>query len=101
MFNNKIFGGILLNQFNKQNELPRNLMDKGFGKFKAVIRVCDKETLNKFQQEIDSFKSRDERVIKELKNIEKYEKLTKSILVKHEVIIRVYILEIHDLPRKD
>ena len=101
MFNKKIFGGILLNQFNKENELPRNLMDKGFGKFKAVIRVCDKETLNKFQQEIDSFKSRDERIIKELKNIEKYEKLTKSILVKHEVIIRVYILEIRDLPAKD
>ena len=37
----------------------------------------------------------------ELKNIEKYEKLTKSILVKHEVIIRVYILEIRDLPAKD
>ena len=76
-------------------------MDRGFGKFKAVIRVCDKETLDNFQKEIDKFKSRDERIIKELKNIEKYEKLTKSILVKHEVIIRVYILEIHDLPAKD
>jgi hypothetical protein len=37
----------------------------------------------------------------ELKNVEKYEKLTKSILVKHEVIIRVYILELRDLPSKD
>ena len=99
--NHKIFGGLLANQLNTENTLPRNLMDKGFGKFKAVIRVCDKETLNKFQEEIDNFKSRDERVIRELKNIEKYEKLTKSILVKHEVIIRVYILEIHDLPAKD
>ena len=102
MLNNKIFGGLLANQLNNNNNvLPRNLMDKGFGKFKAVIRVCDKETLNEFQKEIDKFKSRDERVIKELKNIEKYEKLTKSILVKHEVIIRVYILEIRDLPVKD
>ena len=99
--NNRIFGGLLANQLNGENVLPRNLRDRGFGKFKAVIRVCDKETLNKFQKEIDNFKSRDERVIKELKNIEKYEKLTKSILVKHEVIIRVYILELHDLPAKD
>ena len=99
--NNRIFGHLLSNQINTGDDLPRNLMDRGFGKFKAVIRVCDKETLDNFQKEIDKFKSRDERIIKELKNIEKYEKLTKSILVKHEVIIRVYILEIHDLPAKD
>jgi len=98
---NKIFGGLIANQLNKEIPLPRNLMDRGFGKFKAVIRVCDKETLNNFQKEIDNFKSRDQRIIKELKNIEKYEKLTKNILVKHEVIIRVYILELRDLPRKD
>ena len=98
---NKIFGGLIANQLNKEIPLPRNLMDRGFGKFKAVIRVCDKETLNNFQKEIDTFKSRDQRIIKELKNIEKYEKLTKNILVKHEVIIRVYILELRDLPRKD
>ena len=100
--NNRIFGGLLEKQLNNtENVIPRNLMDRGFGKFKAVIRVCDKEILDNFQKEIDKFKSRDERIIKELKNIEKYEKLTKSILVKHEVIIRVYILEIHDLPAKD
>ena len=56
---------------NQGNSLPRNLMDRGFGKFKAVIRVCDKEILDNFQKEIDKFKSRDERIIKELKNIEK------------------------------
>ena len=86
---------------NNPNILPRNLMDRGFGKFKAVIRVCDKETLDNFQKDIDNYKSKDERITKELRNIEKYEKLTKSILVKHEVIIRVYILEIRDLPAKD
>ena len=98
---NKIFGGLIANQLNKDMPLPRNLMDRGFGKFKAVIRVCDKETLSNFQKEIDNFKSKDERIIKELKNIEKYEKLTKNILIKHEVIIRVYILELRDLPKKD
>ena len=96
-FKNKMFS-LMQNQ---GNSLPRNLMDRGFGKFKAVIRVCDKETLNNFQKDIDHYKSKDERIIKELKNIEKYEKLTKSILVKHEVIIRVYVLEIRDLPAKD
>ena len=99
-FKNKL-KSLAENDPNNANALPRNLMDRGFGKFKAVIRVCDKETLNNFQKDIDNFKSKDERIIKELKNIEKYEKLTKSILVKHEVIIRVYILELRDLPAKD
>ena len=101
MRNQMFFGNLLQKQINDSDVLPRNLMDRGFGKFKSVIRVCDKETLDKFQKEIDNFKSKDERVMKELKNVEKYEKLTKNILVKHEVIIRVYILEIHDLPKKD
>ena len=99
--NQLFFGELLQKQINDTDALPRNLMDRGFGKFKSVIRVCDKETLDKFQKEIDNFKSKDERVLQELKNVEKYEKLTKNILVKHEVIIRVYILEIHDLPAKD
>ena len=99
--NQLFFGELLQKQMTDSDILPRNLMDRGFGKFKSVIRVCDKETMDKFQKEIEGFKSRDERVMKELKNVEKYEKLTKSILVKHEVIIRVYILEIHDLPAKD
>ena len=99
-FKNKL-KSLAENDPNNANALPRNLMDRGFGKFKAVIRVCDKETLNNFQKDIDNYKSKDERIIKELKNIEKYEKLTKNILVKREVIIRVYILELRDLPAKD
>ena len=72
--------------------LPKNLLDKGFGKFKGVIRVCKKQKMTDFQNEIEKFKSKDSKIMAELKNVEKYEKLTKSILVKHEVIIRVYIL---------
>ena len=57
--------------------------------------------MDNFQKVIEKFRAKDEKIMKELKNVEKYEKLTKSILVKHEVIIRVYILEIRDLPKKD
>ena len=81
--------------------LPKNLMDRGYGKFKAVIRICEKEKMDNFQKSIDRFRARDTRIISELKNVEKYEKLTKAILVKHEVLIRVYILELRDLPKKD
>jgi len=81
--------------------LPKNLMDRGFGKFKAVIRVCEKTKMENFQKTIEKFRTNDPKIMKELKNVEKYEKLTKSILVKHEVIIRIYILELRDLPKKD
>ena len=95
----KMFGGLIKD--NIVTTLPKNLMDRGFGKFKAVIRVTDKQNMEQFQKSIDNFKSKNEKLMNELKNIEKYEKLTKSILVKHEVVIRVYILELRDLPKKD
>ena len=102
MMNRKMFGGLLQQQLGEGNVvLPKNLMDRGFGKFKAVIRISDKKKMENFQKQIDQFKSNDQRIMSELKNVEKYEKLTKSILVKHEVIIRVYVLEIRDLPAKD
>ena len=87
--------------FEANSILPRNLLDRGYGKFKAVIRIAKKELMDDFQKKIDEFKSKDDKILKDLKNIDKYEKLTKSILVKHEVIIRVYILEIRDLKPKD
>ena len=98
----ELFGGLLSQKSVDGNLiLPRNLMDRGYGKFKAVIRICEKSKLENFQKEIDKLRTKDEKILKELKNVEKYEKLTKSILVKHEVIIRVYILELRDLPKKD
>jgi hypothetical protein len=97
-----MFGGLLKKQLEDAKiVLPRNLSDRGFGKFKAVIRICEKKKMDDFQKEIEKFKSKDEKIMSELKNVEKYENLTKSILVKHEVIIRVYILEIKGLPKKD
>ena len=101
--NLSLFGGLLSRQSNELGNfgLPKNLMDRGFGKFKAVIRICEKKKMENFQKTIDKFRATDEKIIKELKNIEKYENLTKSILIKHEVIIRIYILELRDLPKKD
>ena len=98
----KMFGGEILPQQGEGSvALPKNLIDRGFGKFKGVIRICKKDKMDEFQREIEKFKSKDSKIMAELKNVEKYEKLTKSILVKHEVIIRVYVLEIRDLPAKD
>ena len=100
--NSKMFSGLIKKQLEDANiVLPKNLLDRGFGKFKAVVRICEKKKMDDFQKEIEKFKSKDEKIMSELKNVDKYEKLTKSILVKHEVIIRVYILELKKLAKKD
>ena len=100
--NSQTFGTLLKKlSIDGTSILPKNLMDRGYGKFKAVIRIAKKKDMDDFQEKIDKFKSKNENVIKDLKNIDKYEKLTKSILIKHEVIIRVYVLELRDLVPKD
>ena len=86
---------------NKDEIIPKNFRFSEFGKFKGVIRVTEKEKMDEYKKAIESFRSQDSGVINQLKNFEKYEKLTKSILIKHPVIIRVYILELNDLPSKD
>ena len=85
----------------KDEIMPKNFRYSEYGKFKGVIRVTEKEKMDEYKKAIESFRSQDSNVISQLKNFEKYEKLTKSILVKHDVIIRVYILEFNDLPSKD
>ena len=86
---------------NKDEVIPKNFRFSEYGRFKGVIRVTEKAKMEEYQKAIESFKSQDSGVINQLKNFEKYEKLTKSILIKHQVIIRVYILEFNDLPSKD
>ena len=86
---------------NKDEVIPKNFRYSEYGIFKGVIRVTEKEKMEEYKKAIESFKSQDSGAISKLKNFEKYEKLTKSILIKHQVIIRVYILEFNDLPSKD
>ena len=99
---NKMFSGLIQQKLSDGNiTLPKNLIDRGYGKFKAVVRICEKKKMDQYLAQIEKYKTSNQKIMAELKNVEKYERLTKSILVKHEVIIRVYVLEMRDLPRKD
>ena len=85
----------------KEEIIPRNFKFSEYGKFKGVIRVTEKAKMEEYKKAIEGFRSQESGIVNKLKNYEKYEKLTKSILIKHQVIIRVYILELSDLARKD
>ena len=86
---------------NKDEIIPKNLGFSEFGRFKGVIRVTEKKKMEEYKKAVEKIRSKDNNIIRQLKNYEKYEKLTKSILIKHPVVIRVYILELSDLPSKD
>ena len=86
---------------NKDEIIPKNLGFSEYGRFKGVIRVTEKKKLEEYKKVVEKIRSNDSKVMSQLKNFEKYEKLTKSILIKHQVVIRVYILQLNDLPSKD
>lgn len=81
--------------------VPPFLRNRGYGKFKGVIRICEKKKMDEYQKMISEYKANDPSMIQELKNLNKYEQLTRKILVKSKVVIRLYILELRDLAKKD
>ena len=81
--------------------MPKFLRNRGYGKFKGVIRICEKKKMDEYQKMISEYRANDPAMIQELKNLNKYEQLTRRILVKSKVVIRLYILELRDLAKKD
>ena len=94
----------------KKKEEKKNKMmleekkgEKAYGKFKGIVRVTEHNLLKKYEKAIEDAKNR-ANVTKteiEMKNYNKYNELRKKILNKKEVIIRVYILEMNELAKKD
>ena len=85
----------------QENILPKNLRNRDYGVFKSVIRIAEKSKMDEYTKLINNYKKDNPEILNELKNITKYEKLTKAILIKQEVIIRLYILQLKNLPNKD
>ena len=76
---------------------------KSYGKFKGLIRITDQGHTNEYNTAIDKNKKQKQYggQYKDMKNYDKYEKLCKRLLNKEQIIIRVYILELNELAKKD
>ena len=78
-------------------------IEKSYGKFKGLIRITESEKLENYEKEIkksiENCKYNNAPCI--FKNYNKYNDLRQKILNKKEVIIRVYILELNELAKKD
>ena len=77
--------------------------EKSFGKFKGIVRVTEHSLLKKYEQQIEESKEKAKiaKTSLNLKNYNKYSTLREKLLNKKEVIIRVYILEMNELARRD
>ena len=89
----------------KKNQimLAEKKEEKSYGKFKGIVRVTEHNLSKKYEKAIEDAKNRANITKTEItmKNYNKYNELRKNILNRKEVIIRVYILEMNELAKKD
>jgi hypothetical protein len=76
-----------------------NKDEKSYGKFKGLIRIAEKGKMQQYEEEIK--KSQASGRIGKMVNLNKYEKLRKRLINKTSIIIRVYVLELRNLAKKD
>ena len=78
-------------------------IEKAYGKFKGLIRITEKSLLEKYEKTIEKSKenSKITQTPLSLKNYNKYNDLRQKLLNKKDVIIRVYVLELNELAKKD
>ena len=81
----------------------KNAIQKSYGKFKGIVRVTENKLLQEYEKTIEKSKenSKITQVPLSLKNYNKYHDLREKIINKREVVIRVYILELNELAKKD
>ena len=74
---------------------------KEYGRFKGVIRICEKQKMEMYNKKIEEAIEKAGPLATNFKNFDKYEDLRKKILAKRNVIVRLYILELLNLAKKD
>jgi hypothetical protein len=74
--------------------------EETYGKFKGIIRIAKKDQFDKYEKEVKKY-SQDPKYEKVLKYMKKHEEICKKILVKTDMITRLYVLKLKDLAAKD
>ena len=77
----------------------KNKDEKYYGKFKGLIRIIEKQKKLDFDKEVK--KCQEEGGIEKMKNLNIYEDLQKKLITKKDIIVRLYILELNELAKRD
>lgn len=81
--------------------VQKEVKKKEYGYFKGLIKILDSEKRTDFMNMLEKLKTTHPNIIQDFKNWNKYQDITKKILIKQEVIVRIYVLELRDLAKRD
>jgi hypothetical protein len=77
-------------------------LDKDYGYFKGLIRIAEKNEYDKHKEFINNMTNNfGGKLPEELSFLNAFDDFCKSVLVKKSVIVRIYVLELNNLERKD
>ena len=77
----------------------KNKDEKSYGKFKGLVRIIEKDKQLEYEQEIKNCQEKG--TLEKMKNLNKYAKLQEKLIKKKEIIVRLYILELKELAKRD
>ena len=77
----------------------KNKDEKYYGKFKSLIRIVEKDKQLEYEKEIKNSEEKGNK--SKMKNLNKYETLQKKLISKSSIIVRLYVLELNQLARRD
>ena len=90
---------------NSQLAAEKSSAEKSYGKFKGVIRVTEKSLLQEYEAQIAKNKEQmlatGQQENDKMKNYNKYQEFRKKLINTEEIIIRLYVLELNNLAKKD
>jgi len=76
-------------------------IEASYGYFKGLILCMEYDKKKEFLQTIENIKINNPALLDDFKHFNKYSDLSKSIQIKRELSVRLYILELRDLVKKD
>ena len=77
----------------------KNKDEKYYGKFKGLIRIVEKDKQLEYEDEIKKSEEKGDK--SKMINLNKYENLQKKLISKSNIIVRIYILELNNLAKRD
>ncbi|MCQ2816272.1 MAG: hypothetical protein MJ252_03300 [archaeon] len=73
---------------------------KKYGKFKALLRIAEKKKMENYEETMKKYME-DPSIKDKLKYFKQHEELCKKMLLRTNIIVRVYVLRLWELAKKD
>lgn len=82
-------------------EEMKKVVIPAYGHFKGLINCIDESKKQEFFNNIELIKEKNPALLRDFNHFTKYNELAKQILIKKNLVLRLYILELRNLAKKD